>query len=142
MTIDFLATRRAEATVERATRLTDGRDVRLTLALSLETPGEACVAVSSTVAFAYEPPLPDDVAVRLDDRLYDGLYDGLALIDGPLPPERLRLRITALDSDPSLAALLTPVDWRAVRELGDILAALSAEGVERAWPSLRVGATT
>lgn len=137
MTVDFLAARRAETTVERTVQLADGREVRLTLALYLETPGEACVAVSSTVAFSYDPPLPDDVAVRLDDRLYDGLYDGLALIEGPLPPERLRLRITALRTDPPLVTLLTPVDWPIVRELGDILATLSAEGVQRAWPGLR-----
>lgn len=137
MTIDFLAVRRAEATVERAARLADGRAVQLRLTVSLETPGEACVAISSTVAFVYAPPLPDDVAVRLDDRLYDGLYDGLARIDGPLPPERLRLRIGALHSEPPLATLLAPVDWTTVRRLGDLLAELAAEGVVRAWPSLR-----
>lgn len=132
----FLAARHAEATVARTALLADGRAVRLTLTVRLETPGEACVAVSSTVACAYEPPLPDDVAVRLDDRLYDGLYDGLALIEGPLPPERLRVCIADLSSDPPLATLLTPVDWPTVRELGDILAALAAEGVRRAWPAL------
>ena len=137
-TTDFLATRRAEATIERTTCLSNGREVRLTLDLSLETPGEACVAVSSTVAFTYEPPLPDDIAVRLDDRLYDGLYDGLALIEGPMPPERLRLRINTLQSTPSLAVLLTQIDWSAVREIGDILAVMSAEGVVQAWPSLRL----
>ena len=137
MTTDFLATRIAETTVTRIAHLTDGRAVQLGLTVRLETPGEACVAVSSTVAFAYEPPLPDEIAVRLDDRLYDGLYDGLALIDDPLPPERLRLRLVNLRCAPALASLLTPVDWQTVRELGDQLAALAAAGVQQAWPELQ-----
>lgn len=142
MTIDFLATRIAEGEVARIARLADGREVRFSLTVRLETPGEACVAVSSTVAFVYDPPLPDDVAVRLDDRLYDGLYDGLARIEEPLPPERLRLQIVSLSSEPTLAALLTPIDWLLVRELGDLLAPLAAEGVQRAWPQLRAAAAT
>lgn len=136
MTPDFLATRIATGEVIRTVQLADGREVRFALTVRLETPGEACVAVSSTVAFVYDPPLPDDVAVRLDDRLYDGLYDGLALIEEPLPPERLRLQIVSLRSEPTMAALLTPTDWRLVRELGDLLAPLAAEGVKRAWPGL------
>lgn len=136
MTADFLATRRAEGRAARSVRLAAGDEVQLALTVRLETPGEACVAVSSTVAFAYEPTLPDDVAVRLDDRLYDGLYDGLALIEGPLPPERVRLQIIALRSAPPLATLLTPLDWLTVRELGDILAALATEAVVQAWPDL------
>jgi hypothetical protein len=137
MTTDFLATRIAAATVTRAVCLEDGRAARLELAVRLETPGEACVAVSSTVAFTYDPALSDEVAVRLDDRLYDGLYDGLALIEDPLPPERLRLRLVALRCEPPLAALLTPINWPTVRELGDHLAALAAEGVQQAWPELQ-----
>lgn len=137
MTTDFLATRIAEATVTRTARLADGRAVRLQLAVRLETPGEACAAVSSTVAFAYEPPLPDEIAVRLDDRLYDGLYDGLASTEDPLPPERLRLRLVGLRCEPPLAILLTPVDWQTVRELGDLLATLAADGLQQAWPGLR-----
>ena len=136
MTTDFLATRIATGEVTRTVRLVDGREVRFALTVRLETPGEACVAVSSTVAFVYDPPLPDDVAVRLDDRLYDGLYDGLALIAEPLPPERLRLQIVSLRSEPTLAVLLTPIDWLLVRELGDLLASLAAEGMARAWPGL------
>ena len=141
---DFLAARVAEGAAERTIGLADGKSVRLALTVRLETPGEACVAISSTVAFLHEPPLPDDIAVRLDDRLYDGLYDGLAAVDGPLPPERLRLAITALTSEPPLATILTPiatpvatpVDWRLVAALGDTLAALAAEAVARAWPAL------
>ncbi len=142
MTIDFLATRVAEGEVTRTARLTDGREVRFALTVRLETPGEACVAVSSTVAFVYDPPLQDDVAVRLDDRLYDGLYDGLALIEEPLPPERLRLQIVSLRSEPTLAALLTSLDWLLVHELGDLLALLAADAVQRAWPELRAVAAT
>ena len=137
MTTDSLAPRIAGTTVTRTARLADGRAVQLQLAVRLETPGEACVALSSTIAFAYEPPLPDEIAVRLDDRLYDGLYDGLALIEDPVPPERLRLRLVDLRCEPPLATLLTPVDWQIVRELGDLLAALSAEGVQQAWPELQ-----
>lgn len=142
MTIAFLATRSAEGEVTWQTHLADGREVCFALTVRLETPGEACVAVSSSVAFVYDPPLPDDVAVRLDDRLYDGLYDGLALIEEPLPPERLRLQIVSLRSEPPLATLLTPIDWLLVRELGDLLAPLAAEGVQRAWSQLRLVAAT
>jgi hypothetical protein len=112
MTADFLATRRAEGQAGAHRAPGDGREVRLALTVRLETPGEACVAVSSAVAFAYAPPLPDDVAVRLDDRLYDCLYDGPGdQSRGQLPPERLRLHVTALRSEPPLAALLTPIEW-------------------------------
>lgn len=136
MTTDFPVTRVAEGVATRTATLSDGRAVRFSLTMRLVTPGEACVAVSSTVAFVYDPPLPDDVAVRLDDRLYDGLYDGLALIEGPLPPERLRLQIVSLRCEPTLAALLTPIDWPLVRQLGDLLAPLATEGVRRAWPGV------
>lgn len=142
MTRDFLATRIVTGEVTRTVQLADGREVRFALTVRLETPGEACVAVSSTVAFVYDPPLPDDVAVRLDDRLYDGLYDGLALIAEPLPPERLRLQIVSLRCEPTLAALLSPLDWLLVRELGDLLAPLAAEGVQQAWPGLGAVAAT
>ncbi len=115
--------------------LLDGQALTLTLTVRLATPGDACVAVSSQIALNY-PGLTDEIAVRLDDRLYDGLYDGLAAAEGPLPPERLRMQVLALDAEPPLATILTPVNWNVVRELGDQLATLAAAGVLAAWPLL------
>jgi hypothetical protein len=134
--LDALPTLSAGGTATGTYHLADGRGVTLTLAVRLETPGDCCVAISSAVAFAYEPPLPDDVAVRLDDRIYDGLYDGLAEIEGPLPPEHLKVAVEALTSEPPLAAMLEPVNWKVIIGIGDRLAALAAEAVGAAWPEL------
>ena len=131
-------TRTADGVASGTVSLTDGTsslDLRVTVRLT--TPGEACVAVSSSVAFNYAPPLPDDIAVRLDNRLYDGLYDGLAEIEGALPPGRLRLDVIALDVVPSLARVLDPVDWALVDTIGERLAQLAAAAVRAAWPALR-----
>ena len=137
--LDALPTLNATATASRSQHLGDGRDLALTLTVRLETPGDCCVAITSAVAFAYEPPLADDIAVRLDDRIYDGLYAGLAALDGPMPPEHLKVAVVALASEPPLARLLEPVDWRTVAAIGDHLAALAAEAVGLAWPDLASG---
>lgn len=134
--LDALPILRAEATAARAVALPNGRELTLTLTARLETPGECCVAISSTVAFAYEPPLIDDIAVRLDDRIYDGLYDGLAAIEGPMPPEHLKVAVVALSSAPPLATVLEPVDWKVIGALGDQLAAVAAAAVGLAWDDL------
>ncbi len=131
------ATRTADGVASGTVPLPVGPPLELRVTVRLTTPGEACVAVSSSVAFAYAPSLPDDVAVRLDDRLYDGLYDGLAEVEGALPPGRLRLAVIALDAVPALAVVLDPIDWPLVGAIGDRLAALAAEAVRAAWPALR-----
>lgn len=136
----FIAdTRTADGVASGTVPLADGTALELRVTVRLTTPGEACVAVSSSVAFSYAPALPDDVAVRLDDRLYDGLYDGLAEVEGALPPGRLRLDVVALDAMPALADLLDPVDWLLVGTIGERLAQLSAEAVRSAWPVLGAG---
>jgi hypothetical protein len=132
-------TRSAEGVASGTVPLADGTTLDLRVTVRLTTPGEACVAVSSGVAFAYAPPLPDDLAVRLDDRLYDGLYAGLAEVEDPLPPERLRLTVATLDTTPPLAHVLDPVDWCLVGTIGERLARLAAEAVRAAWPALRDG---
>src|SRR3954469_5056414 len=134
--LDTLPTLSASGTATGAFQLADGRSMNFTLTVRLETPGECCVAISSAVAFAHEPPLPDDIAVRLDDRLYDGLYDGLAAIEGPLPPEHLKVAVESLTSEPPLAMVLEPVNWQVITSIGDRLAALAAEAVVAAWPEL------
>lgn len=136
MAADRTMPRTAEGVASGLLPLPAGGSLALALRVRLSTPGETCVAVASSVAFAYAPPLPADVAVRLDDRLYDGLYDGLALVEGALPPERLRMAVVALTSTPPLAALLDPVDWPLVGAIGDRLAALVAEAFGAAWPQL------
>jgi hypothetical protein len=134
--LDTLPTLSASGTATGTYQLADWRGVNFTLMVRLETPGECCVAISSAVAFAYEPPLPDDIAVRLDDRIYDGLYDGLAAIEGPLPPEHLKVAVETLTSEPPLATVLEPVNWPVITGIGDRLAALAAEAVVAAWPEL------
>ncbi len=136
-TSSIAATRTADGVARGTVPLQAGPPLDLRVTVRLTTPGEACVAVSSSVAFTYAPSLPDDVAVRLDDRLYDGLYDGLAEVEGALPPGRLRLAVIALDAVPSLAAVLEPIDWLLVGTIGDQLAALAAEAVRAAWLALR-----
>ena len=133
----FTSTRTADGVASGTVSLADGTTLALCVTVRLTTPGEACVAVSSSVAFGYVPALADDIAVRLDDRLYDGLYDGLAEVEGALPPGRLRLDVIALDAVPPLAEVLTPVDWPLVSTIGDHLAQLSAEAVRAAWPMLQ-----
>lgn len=126
----------ASGTARRGQRLADGRALAIALTVRLETPGEACVAIVTGVAIDW-PGLPEEVALRLDDRLYDGLYDGLAAVEGDLPPGRLRVSVTALDAEPALASALPPGDWLAVAALGDTLAALAAEATGVAWAGLR-----
>lgn len=133
----IVGTRTADGVARGTVSLADGITLELRVTVRLTTPGEACVAVSSSVAFAYAPPLPDDIAVRLDDRLYDGLYDGLAEVEGALPPGRLRLDVIALDAVPPLAGVLDPADWPLVGTIGERLAQLAAEAVRAAWPALR-----
>jgi len=136
LTTFITGTRTADGVASGTVSLADGTPLDLRVTVRLTTPGEACVAVSSSVAFSYVPPLPDDVAVRLDDRLYDGLYDGLAGVEGALPPGRLRLAVLALDTAPPLAHVLDPVDWFLVGTIGERLAQLAAEAVGIAWPAL------
>jgi hypothetical protein len=133
----IVGTRTADGVASDTVPLADGTALDLRVTVRLTTPGEACVAVSSSVAFAYAPSLPDDIAVRLDDRLYDGLYDGLAEVEGALPPGRLRLAVIALDAAPPLACVLDPVDWLLVGTIGTCLAQLAAAAVRAAWPALR-----
>jgi hypothetical protein len=136
LTSRITATRTADGVASGTVPLSDGTTLALRVTVRLTTPGEACVAISSSVAFSYTPPLPDEVAVRLDDRLYDGLYDGLAEVEGALPPGRLRLTVIALDATPPLAQLLDPIDWPLIGTIGERLAALSAEAVRAAWPGV------
>ena len=132
-----VTTRIAEGVASGTVPCPDGTTLSLRVTVRLTTPGEACVAISASVAFAYAPSLPDDLAVRLDDRLYDGLYGGLAEVEGALPPGRIRLEVLALDAAPPLAQMLDPVDWSLVGKVGDRLAQLAAEAVRAAWPALR-----
>lgn len=136
MVADCTLVRSAEGFASGLLSLPAGGALALTLRVRLTTPGEACIAVASSVAFAYTPSLPDDIAVRLDDRLYDGLYDGLAAAEGALPPERLRMAVVSLISTPPLSTLLDPVDWLLVGVIGDYLATLAAEAFGVAWPGL------
>lgn len=131
----FLQPRQASASQQRTVALA-GQTLTLELTVQLTTPGDACVVISSHLGFTHTPALPDDIAVRLDDRLYDGIYDGLALVPGPLPPERLRVQVISLTSDPPLATLLVPPDWRLIGLVGDELATLASDTVQLAWPHL------
>lgn len=127
----------AEHTAVEEAILPGGATVAITLTVRLETPGECCADIASTLAFGYAPPLPDDIAVRLDDRLYDGLYDGLADAPGALPPGKLAVAITALASEPPPAALVAGNDWALIGALGDALAGAARSAVLAAWDGLQ-----
>lgn len=132
----MIAERAVERRAARECALADGRPVALAVTARVTTPGECCVNIASTLRFDYAPPLPDDVAVRLDDRLYDGLYAGLAALDGPLPPEHLKVVIVGVASAPSLATLVAGGDWPVIGQLGAALEALAAEAVAAAAGAL------
>lgn len=137
MTAQLLHRDTAERTLTRALALPGGADLSVALTLRLATPGECCADVASTLAFSYEPPLTDDVAVRLDDRLYDGIYAALAEAPGALPPAGLAVAITELRSDPPLATVVTPPDWALIGALAEALQGLVAEAFLAAWAELR-----
>jgi hypothetical protein len=136
MALELRHAQRAEATASHSCALPAGQPVLLRLTARLETPGECCANIATTIAFDYAPPLPADVAVRLDDRLYDGVYAALAEIDGPFPPEGVRVTLLALEGTPALADALPPEDWVAVGALGDGCFALARAAVAQAWQAL------
>ena len=118
--------------------LPGGLGVVLGVRVRVTTPGECCVAIASSLRFEYDPPLPDDIAVRLDDRLYDGLYAGLATLDGPLPPGHLQVAVVEVRAVPSLASLVGAGDWAVIGALGDALAERAVAAVAEAAGALLV----
>lgn len=137
MTAQLLHSDVAEATQVGTFPLPGGATLSIALTLCLETPGECCADIASTLAFAYEPPLPDDVAVRFDDRLYDGVYAGFAEAPGALPPAGLKVAITALRCEPPLATVVTPPDWVLIGELARVMEGLAVEAFLAAWAGLQ-----
>lgn len=137
MTAQLLHTDTAEATRTGTFPLPGGATLSLAVTVRLETPGECCADIASTLAFAYAPPLPDDVAVRIDDRLYDGIYSAFAEAPGALPPAGLKVAITELRCEPPLATVVSPPDWRVIGTLAEALQALVAEAFLAAWVDLR-----
>ena len=137
MTAQLLHTDTAEATRTGTFPLAGGGSLSLALTLRLATPGECCADIASTLAFAYAPPLPDDVAVRLDDRLYDGIYAAFAEAPGALPPAGLKVAITELRCAPPLAAVVSPPDWRMIGSLAETLQAMAVEAFLAAWANLQ-----
>jgi hypothetical protein len=111
-----------------------GGTVALAVTVRLETPGEPCAPLSTLLHVEHEPGLPEAARTTLDDRLYDGAHAGFAATEGPVPPEGVRIVVTALSARPPLTTLLAG-DGRAriVAALGDCLAELTREAVERGW---------
>ena len=136
MTAQLLHSDTAEATRQGVFPLPDGRSLSIALTVRLETPGECCADIASTLAFAYDPPLSDDVSVRFDDRLYDGVYAGFADAPGALPPAGLKVAITELRCEPSLASVVSPPDWVVIGALAQAFEALASEAFQVAWAEL------
>jgi hypothetical protein len=137
MVLELRHAQQAEATATHHCEFAAGLPpLTLRLTVRLETPGECCANIATMIAFDYAPPLPADVAVRLDDRLYDGVYAALAEIDGPFPPEGVRVTLLALESTPALAGALPPAEWAAVSALGDGCFTLARAAVTLAWQAL------
>lgn len=105
--------------------------IRFHLAVRLESPGDPCVNLTSDLQFSYEPGLPEPAQEVLDRRLYDAIYAAVEPGDRPLPPEGLKVIVTALTGDPPLAAILAD-DPAALDAIGDALAALLADAVRQA----------
>jgi hypothetical protein len=137
MTAQLLHIEMAERTLTRALPLPDGTALALAVTIRLETPGECCADIASTLAYSYDPPLPDDIAVRLDDRLYDGIYAGLAEAPGALPPGKLKVAITGLASEPPLATVLDGTDWPLIGAVAAALEELASAAFQAAWAELR-----
>jgi hypothetical protein len=137
MLVELVHGQAIEHRAERVVTLPDGVILAVALTLRLETPGECCADIASTLAFSYEPPLPDDIAVRFDDRLYDGIYAGFAEAPGALPPDGLKVAISAFRSDPPLVELVSPPDWGRIGALGEALGRVSTEAFLAAWGELK-----
>jgi len=123
----------AEETVVGECRL-PGVTVALGVTVRLESPGDPCAPLSILLHVEHEPGLPEAARATLDDRLYDGAHAGFAATEGPVPPEGVRIVVTALSARPFLAALLAG-DGRVgiVAALGDCLEGLTRGAVERGW---------
>lgn len=146
MTAQPLTAQLFHADVGQATQhgtfpLPNGEMLSIALTLRLETPGECCADIASTLAYAYEPPLPDDVAVRFDDRLYDGVYAGFAEAPGALPPAGLKVAITELCCEPPLATVVSPPDWPLIGELAQSMERLAVAAFLVAWDELQAKLT-
>ncbi|MDP9363472.1 MAG: hypothetical protein M3Q10_04445 [Chloroflexota bacterium] len=105
-----------------------GREVELDV--RLETPGEPGVDVDILLL---DEPLPaawDEAVVR---HLYEGVHAGLAAAGRPLPDGGVRVSITKLRVEPTLAGDPDPEE---VDRLADTVRAIVASTVDALWAGL------
>ena len=102
------------------------REIELTVRLAIPEESGADVGINPT----FEATLPPEWEDTLTQRLYQGVHGGLASVDAPLPEGGVSISITHLSLSPPVRGESTSGE---VRQLGDVLEALTASTVAALW---------
>lgn len=99
-----------------------GATARLTL--RLEAPGDPCAPLSVALPFEFGAAVPEAALEALDRGIYDAVYRAVAELPGGLPPEGLKVAVTALAVEPPPGTARTGPDDRLPAALGAALGPL------------------